>query len=139
VARFVVHLHDATSLRFDLRLQIGDVLRSWAIPRGPRSIPPRDASLCRSGTFLSAGEFERVHERQIRGSGAVITWEEGPPRSCARSRATSRSRCTGRSSQVASAHKDRRTSVRVLTQIRFAAVVTDSLWSSRSSWSRRAK
>jgi hypothetical protein len=34
MARFVVQLHDATSLHFDLRLQIGDALRSWAGSQG---------------------------------------------------------------------------------------------------------
>jgi hypothetical protein len=31
VPRFVVELHDATTLHFDLR-QSGAVLRSWAVP-----------------------------------------------------------------------------------------------------------
>jgi hypothetical protein len=69
----------------------------------------------------------------------MITWDEATAEILREGRATSRSRCTGRSSQVASAHNDRRTSLRVLTPIRFAAVVTGSLWKSRSSWSRRAK
>ncbi|MGO9216454.1 MAG: DNA polymerase ligase N-terminal domain-containing protein [Streptosporangiaceae bacterium] len=30
-----MQLHDATTLHFDLRLRFGDVLRSWAVPRGP--------------------------------------------------------------------------------------------------------
>jgi DNA ligase D-like protein (predicted 3'-phosphoesterase) len=76
--RFVVQLHDATTLHFDLRLQVGDVLRSWAVPRGP-SLDPADRRLAVpvEDHSLEAGEFEGVHEGQSRGSGAVIIWDEG--------------------------------------------------------------
>jgi len=78
MARFVVQLHDATSLHFDLRLQIGDLMRSWAVPKGPSLDPavPRLAVPVEDHS-LSAGEFEGVHEGQARGSGAVIIWDEG--------------------------------------------------------------
>lgn len=77
-ARFVVQLHDATTLHFDLRVQIGDVLRSWAVPKGPSMDPAvRRLAVPVEDHSLAAGEFEGVHEGQPRGSGAVIIWDEG--------------------------------------------------------------
>ena len=77
-SRFVVQLHDATTLHFDLRLQVGDVLRSWAVPKGP-SLDPKTRRLAVpvEDHDLEAGDFEGVHEGHRRGSGAVIIWDEG--------------------------------------------------------------
>ncbi len=78
VSRFVVQLHDATALHFDLRILTGGVLRSWAVPKGP-SLDPRVRRLAVpvEDHALSAGDFEGVHQGQPRGSGAVIIWDEG--------------------------------------------------------------
>ena len=77
-SRFVVQLHDATALHFDLRIRVGEVLRSWAVPKGP-SLDPRVRRLAVpvADHDLAAGDFEGVHEGQARGSGAVIIWDEG--------------------------------------------------------------
>lgn len=76
--RFVVQQHDATTLHFDLRLQAGEVLRSWAVPKGP-SMDPADRRLAVevADHTLEAGAFEGVHRGARRGSGAVIIWDEG--------------------------------------------------------------
>jgi bifunctional non-homologous end joining protein LigD len=76
--RFVVQLHDATRLHYDFRIQSGEVLRSWAVLKGP-SLDPRVRRLAVpvEDHAMSAGDFEGVHSGQARGTGAVIIWDEG--------------------------------------------------------------
>ncbi len=97
-SRFVVQQHDATRLHYDLRIQVGGVLRSWAVPNGPSmdsavrrlAVPVEDHD-------LSAGDFEGVHEGARRGSGAVIIWDEGPAEILRDEPGPCLSSCTGRS------------------------------------------
>ena len=74
-----MQLHDATTLHFDLRIRIGEVLRSWAVPKGPSLDPAvRRLAVPVADHSLAAGEYEGVRDGQARGTGAVIIWDEGP-------------------------------------------------------------
>ena len=76
--RFVVQLHDATTLHFDLRLEFAGVLRSWAVPKGPSLDPAVKRLAMQVGDHAIAhADFEGRHSGQRRGSGAVIIWDEG--------------------------------------------------------------
>ena len=78
-SRFVVQLHDATTLHFDFRIQAGEVFRSWAVPKGPSLDPAvRRLAVPVEDHSLSAGDFEGTRAGQARGTGAVIVWDEGP-------------------------------------------------------------
>src|ERR1700693_4788404 len=71
LSRFVVQLHDATTLHYDFRLQSGEVMRSGAVPKGPSLDPAvRRLAVPVDDHSLAAGEFEGVHEGQSRGTGA---------------------------------------------------------------------
>ncbi|MBK1784327.1 DNA polymerase ligase N-terminal domain-containing protein [Prauserella cavernicola] len=69
--RFVVQLHDASSLHFDFRLEIGGVLVSWSIPKGP-SLDPGEKRLA-----IRTEDQPLDHANGRFGAGSVIVWDAG--------------------------------------------------------------